>query len=67
MYVGIAQQQYSNSYFRLSSVEYTYEKEAIFWTMYLPEYAWLEHNKKPRVNRCFTREKKITNHVNECW
>ena len=30
MYVGIAQQQYSNSYLRLSSVEYTYEKEAIF-------------------------------------
>ena len=30
MYVGIAQQQYSNSHMGLSSVEYTYEKEAIF-------------------------------------
>ena len=67
MCVGLALQQNSNSYWRLSSVQDTYEKEAIskqcnFKNMH----AWLEHHKKPRVNRSFRTQTKFTKHDHRC-
>ena len=47
LHVGLAQQQYINSYFTMSSLKDTYQKQVISKHCLSQNiYAWLEHRKK---------------------